>query len=369
MPDAEEETLHDIILSCITKTRTTAEDELWAKFQRVCRDKHIVPLWGQLRSALEVGFSARATSAAKALASAGREETNISTTFRAAARFCSTNTRIYDFSDCLYCGACYGICLGEPKACKVTACLACHTTQCMVNGLARGQCSICLVGLLPGWSGTDRVCDYKGCGKKAVARCDGPNKNRCPYHLEKGKWDTVYADSLDRRWRRWSRNSSSQAAREQLAADTALAVVLAEQGHRHAPGASPGSPPPCDRPSRLSSSRKITSSTQYGPFSMPQCPRVAARFRRLAPAATDVVSDLEGFLAAFPGWSETHGRWLASPPSLAAYAAVPGWTTPGTRAPHSDRDHAVHEPTRPARSRQSRQRRPPRCWRCYRLPR
>ena len=73
----------------------------------------------------------------------------------------------------------------------------------MSNGLARGTCSICLVGLLPGWSGTDRSCSYAGCAERAVARADGQNAYRCCFHLERGKWAGYAAARLAEREKYW----------------------------------------------------------------------------------------------------------------------------------------------------------------------
>ena len=122
---------------------------------------------------------------------------------KAQARWVRKDRRIYDFSTCLCCGSGSGICKGEPKAHKVTTCLACGTPQCMGNGLARGTCAICFIGLLPGWGGTDRPCDYKGCLEKAIARCDGANKFRCATHLEMGKWLGYVAARLVEREKQW----------------------------------------------------------------------------------------------------------------------------------------------------------------------
>src|SRR5262245_54708509 len=88
---------------------------------------------------------------------------------------------------------------------------------------------------------------------------------------------------------------------EQLAADTALAGVLAEQGRDHAP----------QHPQVLRS-RAILETTVILPkddiqhpvqtvLDPPVSPGGAAQLLRTAPAAADVVGDLEGFLAAFPG--------------------------------------------------------------------
>lgn len=102
----------------------------------------------------------------------------------APERFVSRDRRIARGSHCLCCGACYGICKGEARACRVFTCLACGTPQCSVNGLSRGQCAICYSGLLQGWSGSraGQPCTYKGCSNPAVARGRG-GKLVCHVHL------------------------------------------------------------------------------------------------------------------------------------------------------------------------------------------
>src|ERR1700677_242513 len=86
---------------------------------------------------------------------------------------------------------------------------------------------------------------------------------------------------------------------EQLATDTALAVVLAEQGCHHA----------SEHPQVLGR-RAILEPTVVLPedhiqhpvqtvLDTPMSARGVTQFRRAAPAATDVVGDLEGVLAPF----------------------------------------------------------------------
>lgn len=100
-------------------------------------------------------------------------------------RYVRSNSVIYRDSHCLYCGAHCGICKGEARACRVTTCVACGSDQCMSNGLGNGQCSVCYVGLLPGWSRFERPCRYSGCKAQAVAQ-DG-KWSVCAVHLEKRK--------------------------------------------------------------------------------------------------------------------------------------------------------------------------------------
>jgi hypothetical protein len=121
----------------------------------------------------------------------------------ALSRWVRKDARVYDFSDCKLCGSCWGICTGEPMACRVTTCLACGSDQCLSNGLRRGQCGICLVGLLDSWGGNQRLCAYQGCSEQAVAYVDGANKRRCLLHLERGKWLGYVARHVLERDRSW----------------------------------------------------------------------------------------------------------------------------------------------------------------------
>lgn len=84
-------------------------------------------------------------------------------------RYVRKDRRIYDFSTCRLCGTAYGVVKPEVE-CKASICKLCGTKQCLVNGLGHGTCSVCLYGLLPGWSGNETKCRYKGCNKEAVAR-------------------------------------------------------------------------------------------------------------------------------------------------------------------------------------------------------
>jgi hypothetical protein len=68
---------------------------------------------------------------------------------------------------CKYCGSFYG---GHKDGCPATTCLFCGARVCMSHGLGCGQCPVCYHGLLPGWSGTNCTCTYKGCKEKAVSR-------------------------------------------------------------------------------------------------------------------------------------------------------------------------------------------------------
>ena len=117
------------------------------------------------------------------------------------ARWVKKDRRIYEFSCCAACGTGWGSAPGDAKAghmCDRTICLACCSPQCMRSGLGRGQCSICYVGLLPGWSGSDHACDYKGCAERAVARVGGINKHVCFEHLKRKKEAKYVMESAER---------------------------------------------------------------------------------------------------------------------------------------------------------------------------
>ena len=117
-------------------------------------------------------------------------------------RWVRRDRRIYDSSTCKLCGSAYGGVYPDTEHAPST-CLACGSRQCIGNGLCRGTCAICYVGLLPGWSGTDRKCQYKGCKEKAVARVDGLNKYRCRSHLERGKYLGYVGKQLDVCGQQW----------------------------------------------------------------------------------------------------------------------------------------------------------------------
>ena len=114
-------------------------------------------------------------------------------------RYVRRDRRICADSLCLLCGANWGICRGARRVCRHATCKACGSAQCSANGLGLGQCGICSVGLLSGWSGSDVPCDYTGCTELAVAHVDGINKRRCRAHLERGKWAGYIAHCLKER--------------------------------------------------------------------------------------------------------------------------------------------------------------------------
>lgn len=119
-------------------------------------------------------------------------------------RYVRRNRRIDDYSGCCMCGTCWGAAIGAAKQgamCAPSTCMACGSRQCQGNGLSNGRCSVCYVGLLPGWSGNDGYCQYKGCSHKAVA-CDG-KWYVCAEHLERRKPGYVAAQ-LSQRDKGWT---------------------------------------------------------------------------------------------------------------------------------------------------------------------
>lgn len=74
---------------------------------------------------------------------------------------------------------------GRTTQCSQVACLACGAVQCHSRGSARGCCSVCYFGRLPGWSfmNSARTCQYQGCTEPAVyAYLPGSKRNACKAH-------------------------------------------------------------------------------------------------------------------------------------------------------------------------------------------
>ena len=116
-------------------------------------------------------------------------------------RWVRKDRRIYEFSHCTYCGTAWG---GYPnRQCPTSTCLACGTTQCLGNGLGHGACSVCYIGMLPGWSGTDKPCGYKGCTHRAVAFVGGVPKVACQAHLGRNGKAGHIAKHLAERTQAW----------------------------------------------------------------------------------------------------------------------------------------------------------------------
>lgn len=98
-------------------------------------------------------------------------------------RFIRKNRQIYDFSCCKLCGTAWG---NYPnKQCPQTICLLCGSKQCLVNGLGRGSCGICLRGILTGWGiGPNVKCNFRGCKNPPVAFGKNGKTFVCKYHFE-----------------------------------------------------------------------------------------------------------------------------------------------------------------------------------------
>lgn len=112
--------------------------------------------------------------------------------------------RVSQDSHCQLCGGCYGICSNEPRVHKPATCKACGTPQCWTNGLSRGTCSVCLVGLLDSFSGHNKKCGYKGCENEAVALA--PRVGRaCKDHLTRATLDTAIETAIRFREEVWER--------------------------------------------------------------------------------------------------------------------------------------------------------------------
>lgn len=130
---------------------------------------------------------------------------------RVEPRYVRLSAIVYSHSICRACGSAGA---ADRPACRVTTCLACGSPQCMSHGLGRGQCAICYVGILVGWSGSDRRCSYKRCGERAIATSG--KRNVCARHAHQARAVGVYgregrvsvaeyiADHLARREREWA---------------------------------------------------------------------------------------------------------------------------------------------------------------------
>src|ERR1051326_8883041 len=127
----------------------------------------------------------------------------------------------------------------------------------------------------------------------------------------------------------------------QLATDTALTVVLAEQGHRHTP-----------EHSHVFRRRAILALTVVLPedhiqhpvqtvLDTPVAPGGAAQFLCGASTAADVVGHLEGFLVPFPFGPGHPERGRTGPPFPLACPAAPGNKSPATPFPPPARPPAT----------------------------
>lgn len=108
----------------------------------------------------------------------------------APPRFVHKNARVYPDSTCQLCGVHYGE-RRPDHACPVSLCLACETPQCLYSGLARGQCSLCFVGLLDGY--TIPLCGYMGCRAKAIVTMPRVGYACLKHAVVKGRMAYVHA--------------------------------------------------------------------------------------------------------------------------------------------------------------------------------
>lgn len=117
-------------------------------------------------------------------------------------RWVLRNRQIYPWSHCRICGTSWGS--SKTGQCSPTTCGACGSTVCMGYGLGNGKCPVCYFGLLPGWSGNQRTCSYKGCDKPAIA-VDPRNRNRyvCENHWRRLGGEEIVRKALERRAKEW----------------------------------------------------------------------------------------------------------------------------------------------------------------------
>jgi hypothetical protein len=85
----------------------------------------------------------------------------------------------YRWQQCRFCGRATSA-AREPD-CRPGVCLACGSRQCNSN---QGRCVVCLVGIMPDWSGWRRECGYAGCHEQAVATAPRV-RQVCADHLDR----------------------------------------------------------------------------------------------------------------------------------------------------------------------------------------
>jgi hypothetical protein len=114
----------------------------------------------------------------------------MTTTTTEPGRWGIQHTR-YAWPQCRFCGRATDT--QEPN-CRPGVCLACGSRQCNSR---QGRCIVCLVGIMPDWSGWRRECGYTGCQAQAVARAP--------------RVGVVCAEHLSRPTRRWAGTTISLA--------------------------------------------------------------------------------------------------------------------------------------------------------------
>ena len=120
------------------------------------------------------------------------------------ARWTRRNRRIYNSPIyCRLCGTAWGT-RSEERRYAPTTCMACGSTVCMGHGLGNGKCPICLFGLLPGWYGSNKICNYKGCDEPAIAQHPGRRTwHVCKKHWERARGKDLIDLAMHRRGREW----------------------------------------------------------------------------------------------------------------------------------------------------------------------
>lgn len=78
-----------------------------------------------------------------------------------------------------------------PGACDIAVCKGCGTPQCHGNGGARGACSVCLYGILPGWGGCNGTCSYAKCTNPAAFQYVNGKRYVCQAHANQAKIKSV----------------------------------------------------------------------------------------------------------------------------------------------------------------------------------
>lgn len=89
----------------------------------------------------------------------------------------SVNTARYNWAQCSYCGR------AQANDCRRAQCLACGSYVCLGDS---SNCPLCLIGIIPGWSGSNRPCGYKHCDQPAVAKADRIHST-CAGHVRRAK--------------------------------------------------------------------------------------------------------------------------------------------------------------------------------------
>lgn len=137
-------------------------------------------------------------------------------------------------AECQLCGTMYGLTTRELyNVCDATVCLNCGTRQCMSNGLGNGSCSICLTGLLLGWSGCDKTCGRVNCDQRAVARaprigygCRAHSMMEPAVKERRDKQFVPYSDDGFRFRQDWGRDFDFSTVRLLIASDQDLHNVF-----------------------------------------------------------------------------------------------------------------------------------------------